>query len=215
MKHTSSMLLTAVTAAGLAAAQASTTTVSVLLPFADHQDIEGSVISAGPTATNYFLTCPTGARDTECGFGDGISVLYGPSTLTYAMSFTGLDEKSSTMSYSIGASCSLDLSKDIATCTATMVSGTDTTTYREVAESFTEYIMPVTITAGAEKLQAAATGGSGGEDSPATTPAPTPTGGSDAARASDGTSSNAAMPRITQNAVVMGAAALVGGAMLL
>ncbi|KAL2266980.1 hypothetical protein VTJ83DRAFT_4257 [Remersonia thermophila] len=185
MKRTSSMLLTAATAAGLAAAQASTTVVSVLVPFADLQAIEGSVISAGPTATSYLLACPTTARDTECGLGPGISVLHGPSILTYAMSYTGFDETSSTEAFfSLGASCTMDDAKNTIGCLATYVSGTETTTFSTKEESYREHIMPVTITAGVEKLQVAATGGSSGDDDggPAETATPAPTRPRPAAR---------------------------------
>lgn len=81
MKHASSLLL----AAGLAAAQSSTV-VSVLLPMLDAQDVEGSVISAGPTATSYMVNCPKDTPAEDCGIPrDGFEVLWGPSTWNYVM----------------------------------------------------------------------------------------------------------------------------------
>lgn len=80
MKHTTPLMLAA---AGLAASQHST--VSVMLPMGSWEDMAGSVISAGPTATSYFIACPSDAPDANCGPGDGMHVLYGPSTLSFAM----------------------------------------------------------------------------------------------------------------------------------
>lgn len=89
MKHTSTLLFAAATAgATLAAAAESPVVVKILIPMVDQQSIDASVISAGPTATSYFLACPSGSPSDECGLASGISVLYGPSTLEYAMSFT-------------------------------------------------------------------------------------------------------------------------------
>ncbi len=86
MKHASSLLL-ATAAAGLAAAE-STTIVKVLVPMIDSQSIDASVVSAGPTATAYRLTCPPNRDAVDCGLADGISILYGPSTMTYAASLS-------------------------------------------------------------------------------------------------------------------------------
>jgi hypothetical protein len=85
MKHSSSLLLAA--AAGLVAAQ-SPVVVKVLVPNVDSQPIEASVVSAGPTATSYFIACPTSLKDDECGLGTGFGVLYGPSTMSYDITFS-------------------------------------------------------------------------------------------------------------------------------
>ncbi len=84
MKHASSLLLAA--AAGLAAAQS--TTVSVLLPGFDQQKIDASIISAGPTATSFFIACPTGTPAEDCGLASGLELLYGPSTMAYGMTYS-------------------------------------------------------------------------------------------------------------------------------
>jgi hypothetical protein len=85
MKHASSLLL----AAGLAAAQSSTV-VSVILPMLGEQEVEGSVISAGPTATRFMINCPSGTPSDECGIPQGgFEILYGPSTMAYAISEAG------------------------------------------------------------------------------------------------------------------------------
>lgn len=84
MKHASSLLLTA----GVAAAQ-STTVVSAFLPALWDASMAASVVSAGPTATDYMLSCPSDTPDEECGMTDGIAILYGPSTMTYDVSWAG------------------------------------------------------------------------------------------------------------------------------
>jgi hypothetical protein len=90
MKHASSLLLAAAAAAGLAAAQ-STTIVKILMPMVDSQAIVASVISAGPTATDFYVACPTDTPSESCGLPSGFSVLYGPSTMTYDLSYTTSD----------------------------------------------------------------------------------------------------------------------------
>lgn len=86
MKHASSLLL----AAGLVAAQTSTV-VDVLLPMLDVQEVEGSVVSAGPTATTYLITCPTDTLPEDCGIPPGgFEVFSGSSTWGY--SYTAADE---------------------------------------------------------------------------------------------------------------------------
>lgn len=88
MLRVSSLLL----AAGLAAAQ-STTIIKILLPMVDPQSIEGSVIAVGPTATTFFVGCPSkaaGDSENQCGLGDGITVTSGTSTYGYAMTYSGM-----------------------------------------------------------------------------------------------------------------------------
>lgn len=67
-----------------ALAQSASSVKTLHLPNFDKQTILASIITAGPTATAYLLTCPTADPnydDTECGLGTGIRVLEGPSTL--------------------------------------------------------------------------------------------------------------------------------------
>ncbi len=85
MKHASSLLLAA--AAGLAAA-AQSPVVTVLIPGVDKQSVDGSIISVGPTATSFFVACPTGTPSEDCGLLDGFEILYGPSTMTYGMTYS-------------------------------------------------------------------------------------------------------------------------------
>lgn len=73
-------LVTALTASTPAFAQSSSV-VNLILPAVDAQTIVGSVINAGPTATTYAVSCPSGTDDADCGLGPGLSVVQGPSTL--------------------------------------------------------------------------------------------------------------------------------------
>ncbi|KAK3307515.1 uncharacterized protein B0T15DRAFT_510781 [Chaetomium strumarium] len=220
MKHAASMLL----AAGLAAAQ--TTTVSILLPMADAmpQQMAGSVISAGPTATQYFVNCPSDTPSYECGLGPGLTVVYGPSTLGYTMAYTAEENQV----YSVEANCKLDPSKDVASCVGEMVSAKATSHVSDVLTGYKSMIVPVAITAGADKLA----GGAGTTTTVDSTATVTATGtdttlstatntatvtnsqGTETTSATT-SSSTGGVPRITQNAVVLGAAAFVGGAMLM
>ena len=76
-----SALLLAPTLAGvsLAAATARVTQI-IVIPQVDMQTIEASVVSAGPTATLYHLTCPKNKAGYDCGLGGGMDVLEGQST---------------------------------------------------------------------------------------------------------------------------------------
>lgn len=98
------------------------------------------------------------------------------------------------------------------------MSGKSTSTL--TAESLTDYssmVVPVTITAGAEKLTAPAAAPTGTDSSTVATATGSESSSPDASSTADGTSSTSTggMPRITQNAVLVGAAALVGGALML
>ncbi|KAK4033757.1 hypothetical protein C8A01DRAFT_39765 [Parachaetomium inaequale] len=223
MKYSASLVV----AAGLAAAQSSSAVVNVLLPSFGTEAMVASVISAGPTATSYLVNCPTDTSSEDCGLGDGLKILYGSSTMTYGMTFAD------TNTYT--ANCKLDPAANTATCEGGVISDGSTSTVVAVFTDYSTFIVPVTVTAGAEKLSgateantntaASATTGPAASNPTtlATTAAPTnsqqgSTGGAGqtAASSSSTTStSTGGMPRVTQNAVIMGAAALVGGAMFL
>jgi hypothetical protein len=67
-----------------ALAQSASSVKTLHLPNFDDQTILASIVTAGPTATGYLLTCPTddpNYDDTKCGLGTGIRILEGPSTL--------------------------------------------------------------------------------------------------------------------------------------
>ncbi len=131
------------------------------------------------------------------------------------------------------ADCTLDPVNDRATCTGYVAEpGQTTSTFSDVLTAYKTFIVPVTITAGAEKLSAGAGSSSAGSaSSTVNNPGAVPTtlsttasgsgstGGSSASTAAStakaSSSSTGGIPRVTQNAVIVGAAALVGGAMLM
>jgi hypothetical protein len=163
----------------------------------DSQQVEGSVISAGPTATSYLVNCASGTPSDECGIPQGgFEVLYGPLTWNYEMSTPDVlvspppgetsKDANHRISSTMRADCKLEPDNDVASCSGGVVSEGSTSSATEPLTGYKDFLMPVTITGGLEKLAAA-------------TASTTSTGG---------------VPRITQNALVLGAAALVGGAML-
>lgn len=74
-------------ASGALAAQ-STTTVALLLPYADVQTIEASIIGADSTATTYLIGCPKGEDSSDCGFATSQTITQGPSTWIYTATFS-------------------------------------------------------------------------------------------------------------------------------
>lgn len=214
---------------------AQTTTVSLLLPFADPQPLVGSVIGVDSTATTYAYGCAPGTSEDDCGFPSSETVTQGPSTWAFSMSYSAEGN-----SVSEGGTCVLNTAKDAASCSmafAQVTGGSISATGSSGVEAFLTFQLPVTITAGLEKLKA--TPGASATDS--STPAPTNTGASQAAptgststtlarqtsAASTGnstrTASSTAGPSSTnaagvvnaQNGLLAGVAALVGGVMML
>lgn len=206
MVRASSILASASFAVLATAQQAATTSVvSLLLPMVNQKTIVASVMTAAPDATKYLIACPSGMDSNDCGLGTGFTVVNGPSTLSVYM---GMDVVTAEFS------CKLD--KSVADCTG-VFTDKEQRTSSKLEEKFSDlssYVVPVTITAGLEKL-AAVTGTAGSTGTGAT--APNETGASTGSRSqgSSTSSSTAGVPRITGNAAVMGAAALVGGAAML
>ncbi|KAJ0114518.1 hypothetical protein J7T55_004761 [Diaporthe amygdali] len=176
---------------------ASSSVVDIILPMLESQTIMGSVMGADATATTFFLTCPTDAPSLQCGLGKGMEVVEGSEVLEVHM--TQANVVTADISCSIAsntASCtssiaSIDLTISNTATAYSMVTTTGTGTMADISS----HTMPVTITAGLEKLT--------------TTTAATAT--------SQPSSSvvTAGMPRMTQNAVLAGAAMMLGGAMVL
>ncbi|ORY63065.1 uncharacterized protein BCR38DRAFT_485835 [Pseudomassariella vexata] len=234
MSPTRSLLLaSAFAASGVLAAQPSKV-VSLFLPGFEPQPLVASVVAAMPAATTYFLECDS-SDSTECGIAGGISVVGGPSTFEMVSSVPGI-------TYS--EACKITKTADVAECTYS-VGGSlvDSPTSGLLAASgLQDYYIPVTVTAGLSLLSGgegtatatatatstvdstitsmgsavfssgsadpAATGT--GSDGNSTTPATTTTSGGAGSSAS-----TAGVPQMTWNAVFMGAAALVGGAIAL
>ncbi|KAL6836634.1 hypothetical protein J3E69DRAFT_322089 [Trichoderma sp. SZMC 28015] len=136
---------------------AQSTTVSLLLPAADPQKLVGSVIGVDSAATTYAYGCAPEQPADKCGFESSQTITQGPTTWIYTNTY-GDDEGGR---YTEGGHCKLSSAADVASCTMSM-SATDSTgsiiaivTSVGTASDFLSFQLPVTITAGLEKLQAA------------------------------------------------------------
>ncbi|KAK8138065.1 hypothetical protein PG984_001445 [Apiospora sp. TS-2023a] len=212
---TALMLLSA---AGLAAAQ--TTIMDMFLPGFEGDNLEASVVTAmtKPPSIEYFVQCRKGTDANDCGLGPGVSVTMGPGS--YAV---GLNEPPA---FTMSVNCQIE--HQTAVCIRMAAGseandpGTETETMTDVNTA--DFFFPVAVTAGLEKLAAFTTGGSSAAQptQAAASSSSVPGSASAAASPSSGgaapTSSStggAALPQITQHAVLAGVAALVGGAMIL
>ncbi|KAL8384335.1 hypothetical protein RB599_006603 [Gaeumannomyces hyphopodioides] len=209
-----SMLLATAAMAGLSAAQV----VTMHLPAWGESKPVGSVISSDKDKATYAMTCADTATTAFCPFGKNFRVTSAPSTIIFSQTMEA--EGSLLASASLkSASEVLDItcsSTNEATlsCTGSMklMSGSSTitaTTVEDTATDATSFLVAVTMT---DRLPGA-TG--------AAAPAPTGTGASGSATGNSNPSSTTtstsrnAGPRATQNAVLAGVAALVGGAAML
>ncbi|KAK0704253.1 hypothetical protein B0T21DRAFT_387836 [Apiosordaria backusii] len=204
MVSVSSLLITAGLSAIMASAQdvgaATTSVTSLFLPGFDKQTIWASVITAQPTAATYSLACPPDADSNDCGLGTGLTIVQGPKTFS-------IDIAGDSVTQRYGC----DLVGSEARCAGSVISPAGTALFDNVAPNYTVDIQAVTITAGLEKLDVetatVTTSGTG----PAETGTTTQT--EDAAGSTS--TSTAGVPQITQNAIMIGAALVGAGAMLI
>ncbi|EKJ73970.1 hypothetical protein NXS19_013547 [Fusarium pseudograminearum] len=223
-----SLALFAGAIATVAAAQA--TTVNFFLPGFDKQALVGSVVAVKGEATTVAISCPDGTDASECGIQETRTVVGGASTMDISYSYSPPEE------YGGGymdnrTGCKLDPKKDVAICSAeatNVISGsTESMAATTALSGYKQLIMPITITAGAEKLNgdaatatASATGSEATtadkpKDTAAQSTGSATTSGADAdATPSPVESDNAAGPMVTQNAI-LAVAAIVGGAAML
>lgn len=136
----------------LSIALAQTTTITV--PFAGYEDttIHASVISAKPAATVLALACPPGTDSDNCGLFPQQLLTYGPSTYVMDMSEPGDDDFTMTADCSFGSTTAL--CKESASGSEANFPGSSTETYSGDGGWTGVTHLPVTITAGAEKLAA-------------------------------------------------------------
>ncbi|KAK1252990.1 hypothetical protein MKX08_004177 [Trichoderma sp. CBMAI-0020] len=219
-------------ASGALAAQS--TTVALLLPYADIQTIDASIIGADSTATTYLVGCPKGEDSSDCGFATSQTITQGPSTWIYTATFSAdpADETDISGSEVQGGQCKLNTKADNADCTMYMTAtftGAVTSTTSATTMTFLDVQTPVTVTAGLEKLKAAP--GSTATDASTTAPASTDasstgpaqttlskhtsTGTQTGSSTGKPTSTNAAGIVNSQGGLLAGVAAIVGGAMML
>ncbi|PKK47509.1 hypothetical protein CI102_6991 [Trichoderma harzianum] len=158
---------------------AQSTTVSLLLPATDPQKLVGSVIGVDSAATTYAYGCAPGVAADKCGFESSQTITQGPTTWIYTNTYGDAEGGH----YTEGGHCKLSSAADVASCSMWM-SATDSTgsitivTSVGTASDFLSFQLPVTITAGLEKLQAAP-GASATDSSAAAAPTNTNTGASE------------------------------------
>jgi hypothetical protein len=226
----------------------STTTLTLLAPMVGPESLVGSVVTVGPSATVYAVECPSGSygnedeEDNYCAFPDQRwTMTQGPETWEMEASVTpgpGYEEADE-IYQSIG--CHFDVGADSGTCSGVIGMNDQTSTMTEEVEEFTDLMMPVVITAGAEKLantEATTTGSSSGSETTASSSASdsdsTSTGASETvtetatgsttaattAATTDASNDNdndgdSAAGTISHNAFLVGVAAVIGGFALL
>jgi hypothetical protein len=198
---------------GFAAAQ--TTTLSIPFYLADNQAIEASVVSANDAATTLALNCPSGTDASDCGLFPTMLLTYGPSTYHIDMGagddavFTGYED----CQRGATATCI-----EFATGSEANFPGTTTATY-EGAEIIT---IPVTVTAGAEKLgsaqatetaSASASGAASGSSASAPTASVTQVVGTNSASASGAFKSGASHTHSASATPSTGAAVAMSSAL--
>ncbi|KAK3324645.1 hypothetical protein B0T19DRAFT_234875 [Cercophora scortea] len=124
-----------------------TSIVNLYLPQLEvdqHEPIVGSVVSAGASLTTYSVHCPRGTPLTACGVGSGIGVVVGPKTVIWHMSFGP--------KLAAEVTCALNPSRNDATCTGDYIAKGKTSHATDTFTRFSTFAVPVTLTAGIEKL---------------------------------------------------------------
>ncbi|RYP58081.1 hypothetical protein DL769_009113 [Monosporascus sp. CRB-8-3] len=202
---------------GMTVAQSSVVS-SLFLPGFDSQSLVASIVTAGPRMMEFFVECAPGVDANDCGAGPRVSVTMQPGTYELGIN--------NPPAFTMSERCVIEQQKAVCTMSALGSEandpGVETTTMEDITTA--DFFMPVTITAGFDVLAAAtatdagATGGSttsparSTEDSPVTSG---PVGTETSASTEETSVSTGAAPRITRDAIVGGAAALVGAAFAL
>jgi len=174
---------------GLALAQQTTLT----LPFFgyDGDSFVASVVSAQSDATVFALACPP--KSADCGLFPNQTLTYGPSTYKMDMSYPG--DGAFTMTQDCVLASSSAVCMESASGSEANDPGSSTATY----EGSDEGNVPVTVTAGGDKLGASA--------NPTPAPAPAPTSGGTSARPSAGSAAKGTGASITSTPPASAAAA--------
>ncbi|KAJ4131488.1 hypothetical protein NW768_005674 [Fusarium equiseti] len=229
----------ALLAGAVVAVAAQTTTVEFFLPGYDDQILEGSVVAVKGGATTMAINCPEGTDSSDCGILDTSTIIGGPSTMAMVYYYEPNEEfGGGKIDQNMG--CKLNPKDDVAICsieaTNVMSGVTESMATTTALSGYKQLLMPITVTAGADKLKDDGSAPASATGSAATTAdKPKATGAqatetaesseaaettSASASASDATSTpaavtdNAAGPMVTQN-VFLAAAAVVGGAAML
>jgi len=140
---------------GSVAMAKSTTVIDLMLPAVDPQELVGSIVSASPSITTYAVQCADGVDAVDCGLPHANTVAQGPST--WSMHYSHSDAEYG--SYEQDMECDIDHKRDRIECSVRMVETYDGTTRTLTTFAATEGLagvfIPVTITAGLDKLEAA------------------------------------------------------------
>ncbi|KAL1851088.1 hypothetical protein Daus18300_012635 [Diaporthe australafricana] len=115
----------------------------------DEGNFEGSVISAAPGATTYFVNCAPGTDGIDCGLKSGMTLVNGPSS--FALHVTEAD------AFTQDIDCKV--TTEDADCTFTVAGPEANNPGYGVGAivGLTDSLTPVTITAGLDKILAAGT----------------------------------------------------------
>ncbi|KAF2442249.1 hypothetical protein P171DRAFT_433792 [Karstenula rhodostoma CBS 690.94] len=178
-----------------AAAKATGPIVSAIFPGADNQPLVGSIIEVKSALTTLAVACPSGTESEDCGMPEGgMTVTQGPSTAI--MSTVIAEESGSPVMVNYGWACKLGgttTAECVYSAVASVTGSVDPSILSEVNAQNTEEsstsklnekqlksaMLPVTITAGAEKLlqtgnAAATNSASGSKTGSASSPSETP-----------------------------------------
>ncbi|KAK1507116.1 uncharacterized protein CCOS01_16375 [Colletotrichum costaricense] len=213
MKHCTTALLAFV---GIAAAQ-TTSVISVLNPYFGDNPYDASIKDANPTATTYIVSCQTNSTNYQCRADPSalMTLVGGPSTMELH-----IDHTASGVSIEYIGTVSgdgLDYQQIVTKSGNTAMMAN----MRLSPLTATSLYVPLTVTAGLEKLQQAQTGAT----ATATATATASSSGSaqsgsgsgsgsaasaTSAQASSTSTPNAAAPRVARDGLLAGAIAAVG-----
>ncbi|QYS93769.1 HFBs protein [Trichoderma simmonsii] len=202
-----SLALLALSSAAMAA---QSTTVSLLLPV-DPRKLVGSVIGVDSAATTYACGCAPGVAADECFFKSSQTITQGPTTYIHTDTYSDADG----VHYTADVHCKLSSAVDWISCSMSMTT-TDSTgsitiiTSADTASDWVSFQLPVTITAGLEKLQAAP-GASATDSSAAAAATNSNTGASETSQTTAAASSGANTSKSASSGPASTAASSSGG----
>lgn len=160
----------------------STSVTSLFLYGYEGENIVASVLSVGPEATSYFVNCAPGTDGSDCGFGPGVTFVNGPSTFAAHVTESG--------AFTMDTECKV--TSEVADCVQTLAGpeANDPGITSGVVNDFTSSLLPVTITAGLDKILAGDSATASG--SSATSATAEPTGSAASGPSATGSSSQTA-----------------------
>lgn len=226
--------------ASVAAHATETTTAKVLLPNNGEDSgslfgsIVASVVEADSTVTTFAVACASGVSPRICQLSSGQRVIQGPFTWAvtahdenmigeYVFSLSRLVPVYSRVLWRIFAKthlcsfdsrCKLDPDKDVMTCTDLTFTGTRNSGYvTETISSYSRSMVPVIITAGADKLATHASTGSG-SDSVSLTSTATSSTAKVSTTPFKSSSTSAAMSRMTTQDMMLASAVMIAGGIM-